>query len=339
MKVFMEYKTGRLAGLLVGFPVRFIASVVIGFCIVGSVLAEDKIGLSPSGQNPANWCRLGLMGEYAAIAEPAVISAGSAAPGIDDSGSQDAAGNEVVCPSADASCQIDLNLRPGLSVLALHEWREYTCVVAIEQYYMVWVPSERIVRQPVATETDDWLGLWTDHYNRLRITSSEGQWHVEGDAYWFGALLNAETGERVVHFGDVSAVGQPEGRQWLVSHGDNEYDCQVSMTLVGDYLLVDDNRHCGGMNVSFQGLYAKPTPSFDCALAATAIEKVICADPELAQLDQQVANAYRYRLSNDDDPNMVRMSQRAWIKQRNRECRSGDKTCLENTYWRRLQKL
>ena len=39
--------------------------------------------------------------------------------------------------------------------------------------------------------------------------------------------------------------------------GTDELDCQVTMQLVCKFLVVGDNLHCGGANVSFSGVYQK----------------------------------------------------------------------------------
>ena len=41
-------------------------------------------------------------------------------------------------------------------------------------------------------------------------------------------------------------------------------------------------------------------PSFDCGLARLAVEKAICADPQLGALDHQIADTYT-RLINSKD--------------------------------------
>jgi len=37
----------------------------------------------------------------------------------------------------------------------------------------------------------------------------------------------------------------------------DEYDCKVKMRRFADYLLVEDNRMCGGANVRFTGAYRR----------------------------------------------------------------------------------
>jgi hypothetical protein len=37
----------------------------------------------------------------------------------------------------------------------------------------------------------------------------------------------------------------------------DEFDCSLAMHLAGKFLVVGDNLHCGGANVSFSGVYQK----------------------------------------------------------------------------------
>jgi len=53
--------------------------------------------------------------------------------------------------------------------------------------------------------------------------------------------------------------------------------------------------------------------SFDCARAASAIEKRICADPRLSHDDEAVAAAYRRALATAPLPFALRDDQRRWI--------------------------
>jgi uncharacterized protein len=53
--------------------------------------------------------------------------------------------------------------------------------------------------------------------------------------------------------------------------------------------------------------------SFDCARAASAIEKRICADPQLSSDDERVAVEYRRALAAAPLPFAVRDDQRRWI--------------------------
>jgi tetratricopeptide (TPR) repeat protein len=62
-------------------------------------------------------------------------------------------------------------------------------------------------------------------------------------------------------------------------------------------------------------------PSFDCATATLAVEKAICADPQLAKLDRQVDEAYKAALTklNRRSAARLRRDQRAFIAKRDKE--------------------
>jgi len=53
--------------------------------------------------------------------------------------------------------------------------------------------------------------------------------------------------------------------------------------------------------------------SFDCAKAATAVEKAICADPGLSQADERMAEAYRQAMAASLAPRTLRTDQIRWL--------------------------
>jgi len=78
-------------------------------------------------------------------------------------------------------------------------------------------------------------------------------------------------------------------------------------------------------------------PSFDCAKAATPVERAICGDPKLAELDVEVANAYNAALSKLPNKQDARTEQGMWIRQVRNACTSVQ--CLADAYQRRLAQL
>lgn len=79
-------------------------------------------------------------------------------------------------------------------------------------------------------------------------------------------------------------------------------------------------------------LMAAPiAPSFDCAKAALAVERMICADSDLAVRDRALALIYG-KLSKDF-PN-VRKIQRKWLRDERDACRNVD--CVRLAYDRRI---
>jgi uncharacterized protein len=75
---------------------------------------------------------------------------------------------------------------------------------------------------------------------------------------------------------------------------------------------------------------------FDCAKAASATERAICADTSLTQMDGQMADLWAKLHAASGDP-AVRQAQRQWIAQRD-TCGSNI-DCLKKSYRQRLDAL
>jgi hypothetical protein len=55
--------------------------------------------------------------------------------------------------------------------------------------------------------------------------------------------------------GELDYGARPSADKMQLGDGTDENDCQVTMNLVGKLLVVGDNLHCGGANLSFSGVY------------------------------------------------------------------------------------
>lgn len=78
-------------------------------------------------------------------------------------------------------------------------------------------------------------------------------------------------------------------------------------------------------------------PSFDCAAATSAIERAICASPDLARKDLDLSRTYRDLLATLDRlpfERQLKALQRAWVVKRNQTCgrEAQPKECLESSY-------
>lgn len=71
-----------------------------------------------------------------------------------------------------------------------------------------------------------------------------------------------------------------------------------------------------------QPVFKTDPPSFDCAKAATPVERLICRDVELSFLDSQVANSYRMVLkgASIEHKEMIRRQQAEWFADYGRTC-------------------
>ena len=90
---------------------------------------------------------------------------------------------------------------------------------------------------------------------------------------------------------------------------------------------------------------AAPTfeTSFDCAEAKASVEKLICRDPQLAQMDIELTRLYRLALTDEHSvprPDNVVIDQQFWIETRN-QCASepAPKACTIRSYAERAHQL
>lgn len=74
--------------------------------------------------------------------------------------------------------------------------------------------------------------------------------------------------------------------------------------------------------------------SFDCEKAATAIERTICGNTQLRQLDSELAHNYRAAMKHiaPEDLKSLVATQRDWVSDRNSQCAAGAAACLFGKY-------
>ncbi len=99
--------------------------------------------------------------------------------------------------------------------------------------------------------------------------------------------------------------------------------------------------------VSLCAVAAKPAPtfktSFDCATARLPVEKLVCQDARLAQMDLELSRLYLLALTDQRSvppPDKVEVDQRFWIATRN-QCgfEADPKACTIRSYAERAHKL
>jgi hypothetical protein len=132
-----------------------------------------------------------------------------------------------------------------------------------------WLPvaALRMETEPPAVRMADWIGTWTAPEQQITIKAGRGgSLDVDGDAT-FGALDPERVKRGAVNMGQVSGTAKPEGAILAFAMGDDdktlpfdkggEFDCRIRLRLVGSFLLAEDNRQCGGGNLSFSGAYRR----------------------------------------------------------------------------------
>jgi hypothetical protein len=225
---------------------------VLGYTLVtlaALCCAAARAGAQDEGGNPANWCRNGAFtrdSEEFALARVAGRKGERVHFRGDDEG----------CPGTAAKCRQKAYLLAGDEVIVSRSFGDWRCAwyqPARGAETVGWLPADRLgLSGPAAgAPLAAWLGAWAFYDNALRVTRGRtaGALRVEGDATWVG--VNPGN----VHVGEVSGEAAPAGNTLTVGGGED--DCRLTLRLIGSYLLASDNRQCGGLNVSFDGVYRK----------------------------------------------------------------------------------
>jgi uncharacterized protein len=76
--------------------------------------------------------------------------------------------------------------------------------------------------------------------------------------------------------------------------------------------------------------------TFDCDKASTSVEKVICSDTRLTNLDDQLGRRYKDALAASSNSGALKAEQKAWLSSRN-QCKDSD--CIIKAYDDRISVL
>jgi len=81
-------------------------------------------------------------------------------------------------------------------------------------------------------------------------------------------------------------------------------------------------------------------PSFGCAKASNPVERAICANSTLAELDVKLAAAYKKALAAAADKESLKARQRQWLQRMSDQCANADDVpCIQERYAKRLAEL
>jgi len=167
------------------------------------------------------------------------------------------------CPQKGPECRTTSALAPGTEVLVSKINGGFACVWQSHDV-VGWLPAAA-VGPAVAFDRNpplsSWGGEWRFFDNSVTITPAPDgrRLHVAGQAFWHG--INS------THDGSIEFDAAPSANH--LSDRDKDSGCEVQMTLVGRRLIVSDNRRCGGMNVTFAGVYEPAPPPFQTQAASS----------------------------------------------------------------------
>tara|TARA_B100000678_G_scaffold163058_1_gene136241 strand:- start:122 stop:775 length:654 start_codon:yes stop_codon:yes gene_type:complete len=118
-----------------------------------------------------------------------------------------------------------------------------------------WIEASRLrmMASDAAPPRQRWEGAWTDGASAdVQIASTGSATIITGNAFW---PARPEENEWIsIHIGEVGGALSIAGNR--ATYGDDNL-CELELTLLRDFLLIADNRQCGGANVTFSGVYTR----------------------------------------------------------------------------------
>jgi len=200
--------------------------------------------------NPANWCREGFFTRDSKEFSIGVVKGAKTARSYFYGDDRDD------CPRA-ANCRQKAFVVGGDEVIVNRSFDGFSCAWYVPKKgrpTVGWIPTSDLSLRDLLPggASKAWLGEWTYGDNGIEFTENKlpGNLNVTGNATWIGLNDN-------VHVGEIDGRYEPKNGVINYSDGDDEYDCKMTMRLLGSYLIVADNLKCGGVNVTFSGIYRR----------------------------------------------------------------------------------
>lgn len=201
--------------------------------------------------NPENWCREGFFTRESEAFSIGTVKGGRTSKAYFYGDEKDE------CPGSSA-CRKKAFVVGGDELLINRTYDGYSCAWFTPRSgrpTIGWIKNSDLAVMPKISDVTltSWLGEWKFDDNSIEFSGNKlaGYLNVTGNASWVGANPGN------VHVGELDGRYKPQNGWIEYSDGDDEYDCKVTMRLLGKYLVVADNLKCGGVNVTFSGVYTK----------------------------------------------------------------------------------
>jgi Protein of unknown function (DUF3298)/Deacetylase PdaC len=163
--------------------------------------------------------------------------------------------SEDICPG-NAKCKTRRYVIPGDEVIVSRTYGRYVC-----SWYQPskgsetvgWILIDNLLineADPQITK-DDWVGDWKYYDNSIdiKVLKNQSALKINGNAFWKGLGDN-------IHIGEIDFSGTPISSKMSLGE-QGEFECRVKMQRTGKFLVVSDNLNCGGVNVTFNGVYRR----------------------------------------------------------------------------------
>jgi hypothetical protein len=155
------------------------------------------------------------------------------------------------CPGPAAACRSKFAARSGATLLLGRSRGDYVCAYDSRTGSTGWLPQQRVAARAVNTAPplSAWGGTWRLYDNNIVLKQSGDSIEADGEAYWPAKNVMP------ANEGAFAGTAKPSGNR-LHFTGDPQ-GCTVDLAIAGRFLVVADNKECGGHNVSFTGIYTR----------------------------------------------------------------------------------
>lgn len=168
-------------------------------------------------------------------------------------------GDEGDCPKA-KNCRRRSYLVRGDEVIVSRKYGNYACAwyqpkKGPETVGWIAASDLEFLNLLDAGGASYWTGTWRYYDSTIKIAPgvSEGTFKVTGEAFWRGLGDN-------IHIGEIDGMAIYDAAGTALLYGfdmTGEYDCRVTLRRAGRFMIVADNLNCGGVNVTFSGVYLR----------------------------------------------------------------------------------
>ncbi len=189
-------------------------------------------------------------------------------------------GEQAGCPNTSPTCVMGAFVVGSDPVVVSATAGDYVCVTFTGPVPKAvstsgFLPRAQLGAPPPETPLNSsaaWAGAWRsgDEQTITIKPKPDGRIAIEGEASW-GSHDPDRVKRGGVNVGDIEAeVSVADGvaafandydgttKPFAFKRADNSDVCRVKLWRLGPYLVASDNLRCGGMNVTFTGVYRKP---------------------------------------------------------------------------------
>jgi hypothetical protein len=121
-----------------------------------------------------------------------------------------------------------------------------------------WIATQSVSPSETGSaQSSDWIGEWhSGPEQEVTFAPAGKSFSVTGDAT-YGATDPVRVARGGVNIGSLKGLVTLAAGQADYADGPTADDCHVRFWQLGPYLVAADNRVCGGMSVSFTGVYRR----------------------------------------------------------------------------------